>query len=532
MNQDNSENKYKYWDSPASLTNLANQTPSNPEVIDTSYSENDDAEYSPAINNYSETEDKELLSQYHSAKVNLEAIDSSLEKPPETCLTHIQNLERLALKTTLDYTAQEELSKLIILHNKIENTSRKDWLKLVDYAILILEKKPTEKKLVSQFKDFSFLQKIVNSYEKIVYGESEHINLRLARNIRKKIQWQLLLYNSPLLGVVTASGKDYTQLISGLTWFFFIFIIFPYYAIALFISIEKNDIQKDIEFVNQQLLKENSRLGEELQNLKDTNNNLTLEAMEKNNNIQQLQTQKETYDTQINELKSQIESLRKEKTDLEEIIKNSPSKPITNNTQANILQDLKKDYALLVGDYSFKNDLNDNITSKFYPNKNLNSSVIIAQNNTTPINTDNSLNQPTAPINQSVLKNQLYFENRETITLVVVVVISGALGSAISVIVRADKIISQHNKTTQSLFFTGFFKPIIGMSFAIFLFAVLESNILGISLSMSGEKKLYMYIALSFVAGFSERLGKDIISKTEETIIGDEEKESEQKFIN
>ncbi|MCJ8279523.1 MAG: hypothetical protein MJK14_06220, partial [Rivularia sp. ALOHA_DT_140] len=59
-----------------------------------------------------------------------------------------------------------------------------------------------------------------------------------------------------------------------------------------------------------------------------------------------------------------------------------------------------------------------------------------------------------------------FFES--TIFYILVAVSMGALGSAVSIIVRYNKFIEQSKEGESDLFFTGFFRPIVGMSFAIF----------------------------------------------------------------
>jgi hypothetical protein len=72
------------------------------------------------------------------------------------------------------------------------------------------------------------------------------------------------------------------------------------------------------------------------------------------------------------------------------------------------------------------------------------------------------------------------------------------------------------NSAEEALFFTGFFKPVIGMSFALFVFTVISSGILPIS--VAEEKSRYFFAALGFVSGFSERFASDVASRTEKAI--------------
>ena len=199
MTQGNSDNKYRYWEE-SDIQNMSSKNVSTPESVEPLYSENynyDNYDYDNYNLETSEVESNN--NEYNYENIN----DNNIEKdnydnlskdnhPTYENLNYIKNLENLAINNSLDFAAQEELSKLIILRNKIERLSRHDWLKLIDYAILILEKKPTEKNIVSQPQQLSFWQKITYQYENKIYGQSNHINLRLARSIRKKIQWQVL----------------------------------------------------------------------------------------------------------------------------------------------------------------------------------------------------------------------------------------------------------------------------------------------------------------------------------------------------
>lgn len=95
---------------------------------------------------------------------------------------------------------------------------------------------------------------------------------------------------------------------------------------------------------------------------------------------------------------------------------------------------------------------------------------------------------------------------------------NSGLGSFVSVAIRAEAFIAKREKNQFDLFLVGFFRPVIGTSFAFLLVAIVESGvftgILSID-SMKPHKKIYLYIAISFVAGFSERLIKGVVDSTE-----------------
>jgi hypothetical protein len=86
----------------------------------------------------------------------------------------------------------------------------------------------------------------------------------------------------------------------------------------------------------------------------------------------------------------------------------------------------------------------------------------------------------------------------------------GAHGSALSIIVRLRDFNDRQRPLVS--FFTGLFKPFIGMSFAQLSYALLKSGLLPIKVPLT----TWVYIALGFLAGFSERLAKDLISVGEQ----------------
>ena len=104
----------------------------------------------------------------------------------------------------------------------------------------------------------------------------------------------------------------------------------------------------------------------------------------------------------------------------------------------------------------------------------------------------------------------------------------GALGSTISVIVRANTFIQQAQENDNDLFLTGFFRPFVGMSFAIFCVALVEAGIFSGIFDLKTREdtdRTYFYVAIAFVAGFSERLVRDVVIKTEDTLAGPSRRE-------
>ncbi len=102
--------------------------------------------------------------------------------------------------------------------------------------------------------------------------------------------------------------------------------------------------------------------------------------------------------------------------------------------------------------------------------------------------------------------------------LLFIVGFAGALGSIVSIMVRIQDFAGLRDIDPSVLFFTGFFKPVVGASFALFVFAVIQSGLIPVTIKEGTER--YFLLALSFVAGFSERFARDIVSSTERQVGG------------
>lgn len=98
------------------------------------------------------------------------------------------------------------------------------------------------------------------------------------------------------------------------------------------------------------------------------------------------------------------------------------------------------------------------------------------------------------------------------------VALAGAVGSVVSIMVRIQDFSALGDVDPSVLFFTGFFKPVVGAAFALFVFAVLRSGLIPVTINEGTDR--YFFLALSFVAGFSERFAKDIVKITERQIGG------------
>lgn len=108
--------------------------------------------------------------------------------------------------------------------------------------------------------------------------------------------------------------------------------------------------------------------------------------------------------------------------------------------------------------------------------------------------------------------------------LIVLVVSSGTLGSAISILIRINDFEKQDATDPIVPIFTGAFKPIIGSSFGLLVYAMFSSGIISVQIvpPTTARGAEFFFCSLAFVVGFSERLAKDVIKRTEDQFLGEE----------
>ena len=100
--------------------------------------------------------------------------------------------------------------------------------------------------------------------------------------------------------------------------------------------------------------------------------------------------------------------------------------------------------------------------------------------------------------------------------LLIMLSIAGAIGSIVSIMVRIHEFEGKNETDPAVLFFTGFFKPVVGAAFAVFVFAVIQAGLIPVKIDLNVQS--YFYLSLAFISGFSERFAKDIATKTEALI--------------
>jgi hypothetical protein len=97
------------------------------------------------------------------------------------------------------------------------------------------------------------------------------------------------------------------------------------------------------------------------------------------------------------------------------------------------------------------------------------------------------------------------------------VALAGALGSIVSILVRVKDFSEIRILNPPALFWTGFFKPVIGATFALFVLCAFAAGLIDVT---EGVNEDFMLLTLGFIAGFSERFAPDLVGRLETTITG------------
>jgi hypothetical protein len=367
-------------------------------------------------------------------------VDRQIAKGVEELIHTVQ--ERI-LSKRLNDPVYREMGLLLDLLPYIDLTNNIDLLHLAKFAASLLiaesESDPVE---VVKPPDPVQPVSLLSNWGQVFLGEEKVSgNILLARKIRKSIASEIRLYRSPLFAVLRANGSPATQLVSGLTWFFLVFVITPSLAAFLMITVRSRVERNYASGFN---------LG---------------------------------FDVGYNLAAQQAD----------ETLERSMSEFADDDREAD---------------------------GQVLPSGSAPSGVVP----TTPVTTTGPSSGPVQmqsdPAEGGRLGSQQPLFSQEEINRMFLVVVSGSLGSVVSVMVRLRSVDAQNRAKSMAPFFSGFFKPIIGTAFALFIVALFETNIVSFPSIQSGTPQKYLYVALAFTAGFSEILVPDILTKTERSISG------------
>ncbi len=122
----------------------------------------------------------------------------------------------------------------------------------------------------------------------------------------------------------------------------------------------------------------------------------------------------------------------------------------------------------------------------------------------------------------------------DNVYLLVIVVASGTLGSTISMIIRIQEFDAAEQKFNDPLtpILIGAFRPLIGASFSLFVFSLISAEIVSVEKIIKEDptNKIFFYVSVSFVAGFSERFARSFINKVEENF-SEKVDQSKKEFL-
>jgi hypothetical protein len=103
--------------------------------------------------------------------------------------------------------------------------------------------------------------------------------------------------------------------------------------------------------------------------------------------------------------------------------------------------------------------------------------------------------------------------------LIIAIGTAGGLGSIVSILTRIPSFAALAGTDRRLLWMIGAVRPVIGIAFALFVFAVLQAQILPFNFP-EGPQANFEFVALAFIAGFSERWSRGVISNVEGRFLG------------
>ncbi|ASC69788.1 hypothetical protein XM38_007170 [Halomicronema hongdechloris C2206] len=469
--------------------------------------------------------------------------------------TLVEQTQQILCQKTLGAEAQAELSRL---------------LSLLPYL-------PQRPDLVAEF------ELAVAALTQVRADQSDAQHLKLGRNLRRHLAIHLKQDENPLGSLVRASGSPHNRLVAGLTWFLLIFTGIPALVSAGFflsgvaeqrdrieaLVIEVQDQQDTIDRQSRQLASFTGALGAvdtQLASVPTTTTNpepatnggevsplplqqlaatladnvlasrRRLSTLTHSNgdlanlkaNVQQLAADStaagQLPQTIINDL-NQLE------TDLQQLYDNLGARSGTESNQliANVLpaavaeleQTVQRQHRSIG---QARTLIDDALVAEADRSQDNQTEAPDTAQSSPPNETDGRAAADGDAANgdsEDFLETLLDSISGVNFPLILAVMATGALGSFVSVIVRANEFVSKESEAQLDLFLVGFFRPVVGMAFAFFLIAVLESGVFSGFLSLQpsqNNKKIYLYITIAFVAGFSERLVRDIMGHTESLV--------------
>jgi hypothetical protein len=109
----------------------------------------------------------------------------------------------------------------------------------------------------------------------------------------------------------------------------------------------------------------------------------------------------------------------------------------------------------------------------------------------------------------------------------------GAIGALVSVMIRmaagsGGRFTIDYEVGRRTIGRLGSFRPFIGAIFALFFYFALMGNLLQVKIDTTAADAIYVYAALAFIAGFSERFAKIVLGSAERVIGGASDDDAEK----
>lgn len=425
---------------------------------------------------------------------------------------------------TLDPKTQRELARLLSLTPTLDRRHTQQ-LNLLELA-------------VSTLLEPDGVRRGETESQRAADTSSTEKNLVFTQETRRQVTHQVRPYPDLFRTIfIIGGGTPYIRLISGLSWFFVFFVLMPLtVAGATFVA-------RDIAgFTSAQAT---------IEALQARNDSLEADKSRQKAQIETLTRRRDALAGQLGRTGSQIAAIAPAVTVEEaatgtngESAAVTPAAGATNNGSASsgaasngaasngtdsvagtpdqVLVDRSKLTTI-------EKEIEDELRSDLNREANATGEDTIAEVPATNTGGSDVEGAPSAslpvPVADSLAAAERIFTT--SFSLILLAVAMGALGSTISVIVRANTFIRQAQENNNDLFLTGFFRPFVGMSFAIFCVALVEAGIFSGIFDLTNRKetdRTYFYVAIAFIAGFSERLVRDVVIKTEDTLAGSADK--------
>jgi len=316
--------------------------------------------------------------------------------------------------------------------------------------------------------------------------KSQQQRLIFAREIIYKIDIQSRKFPNPLASLYARYATLEDRLLSGVVWFFTLFFVFPSASILAMMIYHARKAPE----INEEAFRNS------VQNIITVQSNMFTSLEEIKSEVNEIISSQATV-VPVEESGQSPESLPQETGAIDSI-----SVPISTINQIGA---------------SVNNGLQD--TANIENAKKSLASLIEDESSD---RSDTSDKQDLLDIIGLEINSLVWAE----IFVLLVSVAMGALGGSVSVIMTSDKLVNVTKRKKVDSFYIGFFRPFIGMAFAIFVVSLIESgvfsNIFNPEESRQPRERLYLFAAIAFVAGFSERFAPGLADQVSRTPLREE----------